>query len=91
MAVTLFFCAMLPAAAQCLGPGQARQVVQSGQAMTPGQVAAIVSSRGAKLVDLQLCNDGGGYVYVLRVVTKRGRVRQVAVDARSGRLAGGID
>lgn len=79
--------AMVPAQAQCLSSGEARQAVQSGHAIAPGQVAAAVSRRGAKLVDLQLCQGGSGYVYLLRVVTKRGRVREITVDARSGAVS----
>lgn len=73
----LTFAAVLPAQAACLSQGQARQVVASGQAASLGSVAGRVKG---EILKAQLCQQGGGYVYVLSV--KNGsKVTTVTVNA----------
>lgn len=69
--------AVAPAEAACLSQGQARQVVASGQAAPLGAVAG---QAGGEIVKAQLCQQGGGYVYVLSVL-KGGKVTTVTVNA----------
>ncbi len=73
----VFFAATLPAQASCLSQAQARQVVASGQAVPLGSVAG---QAGGEIVKAQLCQQGGGYVYVLSVL-KNGAVTTVTVNA----------
>lgn len=76
-ALILILTATLPAAANCLSQGEARQVVASGQARSLGSVAGSV---GGEIVKAQLCRQGGGYVYVISVL-KNGQVTNVTVNA----------
>jgi len=73
----LTFAVVAPAEAACLSQSQARQVVASGQAASLGSVAGRVQG---EILKAQLCQQGGGYVYVLSV--KNGsKVSTVTVNA----------
>ncbi|CTQ60380.1 MAG: hypothetical protein RIE06_27270 [Roseibium album] len=71
------FAAVLPAEAACLSQAQAREAVASGKAAPLGSVAG---RAGGEIVKAQLCQQGGGYVYVLSVL-KGGKVTNVTVNA----------
>ncbi|MES0879602.1 PepSY domain-containing protein [Roseibium sp. SCP14] len=73
----LTFLAVLPAEAACLSQAQAREAVASGRAAPLGSVAG---RAGGEIVKAQLCQQGGGYVYVLSVL-KGGKVTTVTVPA----------
>ncbi|TYC52000.1 hypothetical protein FMN50_19715 [Rhodobacterales bacterium] len=73
----ILLAAIVPAKAACLSQAQARQVVASGQAAPLGAVAG---RAGGEIVKAQLCQQGGGYVYVLSVL-KGGNVTTVTVNA----------
>lgn len=73
----LTFLAVMPAEAACLSQAQARQAVASGKAAPLGSVKGRV---GGEIVTAQLCQQGGGYVYVLSVL-KDGKVTKVTVNA----------
>ena len=73
----LTFAAIGPANAACLSQGEAQQVVASGKAAPLGSVAG---SAGGEIVKAQLCQQGGGYVYLLSVL-KGGKVTTVTVNA----------
>lgn len=66
-------------AAQCLSAGEARSAVNSGQARALGSLGI-----SGKIVDAKLCQQGGRLVYVLSVL-QNGQVRQITVDAKTGR------
>jgi predicted S18 family serine protease len=73
----LTLAAIAPAQAACLSQSQARQVVASGQAASLGSVAGRVQG---EILKAQLCQQGGGYVYILSV--KNGsKVTTVTVNA----------
>jgi len=73
----LILAAVTPAQAACLSQGEARQGVASGQAASLGSVAGRVKG---EILKAQLCQQGGGYVYVLSV--KNGsKVTTVTVNA----------
>ncbi|MCK7611630.1 PepSY domain-containing protein [Roseibium sediminicola] len=73
----LTLAAIGPAHAACLSQGQAQQVVASGKAASLGSVAGRVKG---EILKAQLCQQGGGYVYVLSV--KNGsKVTTVTVNA----------
>ncbi len=74
-----FLCAAVaPAQAACLSDSQARKVVASGKAAPLGSVAGRVKG---DILKAQLCEQGGGYVYVLSV-KNGGKVTTVTVNAR---------
>jgi hypothetical protein len=75
------------ARAACLSPSEARAVVASGQAASLGPIVqSLKQQAGVEVINGQLCTAGGGYVYRLTVLGQGGKVRQVTVDARSGRI-----
>ncbi|WP_208988412.1 PepSY domain-containing protein [Labrenzia sp. VG12] len=73
----LIFALITPAQAACLSQGEAQQVVASGKAATFGAVRGRVKG---EVLKAQLCQQGGGYVYVVSV--KNGsKVTTVTVNA----------
>lgn len=72
------------AAAQCLSPDEARQVVGSGSIVPLGRIVQQMRDRGADVTDARLCRQGSRYVYELTVVSRGGGVRRVTIDAHSG-------
>jgi uncharacterized membrane protein YkoI len=76
-----------PASAECLSQAQARQAVESGQARPWSQIrAGLGGAINGNVVDTQLCQSGGGLVYVVSVLSGDGSVHRLTVDARSGAL-----
>ena len=82
LAVALAFSATTGAEAACLSQSEARAAVSSGEARPLGSIAGAVSG---EIVRADLCREGGRLVYVLSVLTG-GRVANMVVDARSGRV-----
>jgi len=76
-------------ASDCLSEAQQRQAVSSGKAVT--LAAAIRASKRrapGEVVRAQLCRQGEGFVYVLTVLARNGKVSRALVDATDGALAG---
>ena len=73
----LILAAAVPAQAACLSQAEARQAVNSGKAVPLGSVAGRVNG---EILKAQLCQQGGGYVYVLSV-KNGGSVTTVTVNA----------
>ncbi|SHE61000.1 hypothetical protein SAMN02745157_0551 [Kaistia soli DSM 19436] len=69
----------------CLSPGEARQAVQNGEAISLSQVRGNLPG---DVVSAQLCHGGGGLVYVVNVLGAGGKVERLQIDARSGAIAG---
>lgn len=69
----------------CLSPGEARQAVQNGDAISLSQVRGNLPG---DVVSAQLCHGGGGLVYVVNVLGAGGKVERLQIDARSGAIAG---
>jgi hypothetical protein len=94
IAASLFLSAMLvaagPAQAACVGGGKARSLVSSGEVQPLGSIVASLRQQSRfEIVGGELCERNGGYVYRLKVLGPRGKVGNVTVDARSGRMLGG--
>jgi hypothetical protein len=86
MAAFLLVLPGLPAHAQgCLSQGEARQAVQSGQALSLSQLRGGISG---EVLSAQLCRVGGALVYVVSVLGDGGQVKRLQVDARSGAVSG---
>ncbi len=63
---------------------QARQAVRRGKIRPLRDVMAKVRRHSnAEVIDVDLRKRPGGWVYALRILTKRGRVRDVFLDART--------
>jgi len=90
-AKVLFFVLCLAASAApawaegCLSQGEARQAVQSGEAVSLSQLRAGIPG---EVLSAQLCRSGGGLVYVVSVLGEGGEVKRLQVDARSGAVSG---
>ncbi|MCX5493093.1 hypothetical protein OSH11_00085 [Kaistia dalseonensis] len=69
----------------CLSQGEARQAVQSGEAVSLSQIRGGIPG---EVVSAQLCRAGGGLVYVVSVLGHDGGVKRLQVDARSGAISG---
>ena len=65
----------------------ARDAVSSGQAQPLDAILPKVRARyPGRLLDAKLTRSGGKYRYVIKILDKKGKVRRVTVDARSGRI-----
>ena len=66
---------------------KARDAVSSGQAQPLDSILPKVRARyPGRLLDAKLTRSGGKYRYVIKILDKKGKVRRVTVDARSGRI-----
>jgi uncharacterized membrane protein YkoI len=97
---TLFAAAMLAmvafaprwadaAAGACLGKEERHAVVATGQVMRLS--AAIRMShprRGGDVIKARLCKGPHGYVYVLTLLARDGKVTRTTVDATNGAVIG---
>lgn len=73
----LTFAVIAPASAACLSQGEAQQVVSSGKAAPLGSLRNKVQG---DILTADLCQQGGGYVYVL-TVKNGGKVTKVTINA----------
>ncbi len=91
MVPALFVAALLSsekAAAACISWSDARGVIAKNRLLGPGEVRNQAIRRGGEVVSINLCRRGGRYVYRLTVIGKKKRVRDIVVDARSGKKVG---
>jgi uncharacterized membrane protein YkoI len=93
--VTLALVAMLtaPAAAeerpqlQCLTRAEQRAAIAAGEAIP---LAAARQRASGELVRARLCRDSRRLIYLLTVLARDGKVRQVTVDATNGTVISGL-
>jgi len=91
--VTLALVAMLtaPAAAeerlQCLTRAEQRAAIAAGEAIP---LAAARQRTNGELVRARLCRDSRRLIYLLTVLARDGKVRQVTVDAINGMVISGL-
>lgn len=52
--------------AQCVSPGEGNQLVQRGQVAPLPTALANAGLGGVQVIDVQLCQAGGGWVYRVR-------------------------
>jgi len=80
--------AALPAAADN-DQDRARSAVQSGEVRPLNQILKSVRKQyKGEVLDAQLLDFGGQWVYRVRLLTKDGQVLDIAVDGRSGQIIG---
>jgi len=79
VAATMLFAS--PAAAACLDEAAARVLVNSGQVLSLGAIAA---RQNIQIYSAELCESGSGYVYRLMVRGDGGNVVRMTINARSG-------
>jgi uncharacterized membrane protein YkoI len=80
-----------PAAAQerpqCLTRAEQRAAIAAGEAIP---LAVARQRTSGELVRARLCRDARRLIYLLTVLSRDGKVRQVTVDATSGMVIGGL-
>src|SRR5262245_12439059 len=68
---------------------RAREAVQSGQVRPLKQILKSVRKQyKGEVLDAQLHDFGGQWVYQIRMLTKDGQVLDIAVDGQSGQIIG---
>jgi len=95
--VTLALLAILlsSAAAQerprCLTRAEQRAAILAGEAIPLAAARQMLRQRLAgELVRAQLCHESSRLIYLLTVLARDGKVRQVTVDATNGTVIGGL-
>jgi uncharacterized membrane protein YkoI len=73
----------------CLNKEQRRAVVATGQVMRLAQAIRTAHvRRGGDMIKARLCGRGDGYVYVLTLLARDGKVTRTTVDATNGAVIG---
>lgn len=66
---------------------EARWAVQSGLALPLAEILQRLDGRlDGDIIEVELDEDDGHYVYELKVITRSGRLLEVEVDARNARI-----
>ena len=73
-----------PAQAQaCLDNRQIQEAVSSGQIMSLADVLASAGIDGsAEILSVQVCDEGGGLVYIIGVLTPDGEAQNLVLSAQ---------
>ncbi|MBM7334978.1 PepSY domain-containing protein [Alcanivorax marinus] len=81
-------CLMAPASALDVSHDEALRLRQSGEVQPFEQILAVAMARhpGASLLEAELERDDGALIYELEVLTEDGVVRELEIDARTGRV-----
>lgn len=82
----VFLLAAAPARADS-DQDRAREAVQSGQVKPLNQILKAVRKQyKGEVLDAQLLDLGGTWIYRVRILTKDGQVLDVGVDGQSGQI-----
>ena len=68
-------------AQQCLSPSEGQALVAQGQVMPFPSAVRQAGISPDQVVDVQLCQAGGGYVYRVRVIDASGQVTAMNIPA----------
>lgn len=84
LAMLLAFSGTLQAQAQsCLGKREIQEAVASGQIMSLDAVLASAGVDGsAEILNVQVCDEGGGLVYVIGVLSEDGQAQNLVLNAQ---------
>jgi uncharacterized membrane protein YkoI len=95
--VTLVLLAMLSSSAaaqeraKCLTRAEQRAAILAGEAIPLAVARQMLRQRmGGELVRARLCHESGRLIYLLTVLARDGKVRQVTVDATNGTVISGL-
>jgi len=85
LAAVMVTAAVAPAHAGCL-PWKSAGAIISQNSLVPGNVIyqKVQSKTGGKVISATLCENGGKFVYKIVVLGKKGDVKNLTVDARTG-------
>lgn len=76
-----------PAHADCVPWKSAGKVIKKEGLVPGGEIYKKVKSKtGGKVISANLCEKGSKYVYKIKVLGKKGDVKTLTVDAKSGRF-----
>lgn len=81
--------ALAAEASSCLSREQRQQAQASGKVVPLASAKRAIPAHKGEVVRARLCHGQNGLVYLLTLLARDGKVTRVAVDASSGRLAGG--
>ena len=76
-------------ALSCLGKDQRQAVVGTGQVIPLATAMAKLPGRSGEVVRARLCESPKGYVYLLTLLARDGKVSRVTVDAKNGVVLNG--
>ena len=84
VALTLGLAATGTATAQsCLDNRQIQEAVSSGQIMSLADVLASAGIDGsAEILSVEVCDEGGGLVYIIGVLTPEGEAQNLVLSAQ---------
>jgi hypothetical protein len=85
LAAIIMIAATPPAYAGCV-PWKSAGAIISQNSLVPGNVIyqKVQSKTGGKVISATLCENGGKFVYKIVVLGKKGDVKNLTVDARTG-------
>lgn len=86
--LALITAAALTAAADDIGPNEALRLRQQGEILALEKLLNIALSLypGARLLEAELEEDDGMYIYEVELITRGGVVREIELNARDGRI-----
>ena len=75
----------------CVSRAEQRAAIAAGQAIPLAAARGMLRQRmGGELVRARLCHDASRLIYLLTVLARDGKVRQVTVDATNGTVISGL-
>ncbi|HLS98129.1 MAG: PepSY domain-containing protein [Porticoccaceae bacterium] len=76
------------ASARDISQNEVLELRRRGELLPFEQVIALVETRhpGAQILEVELEEDDGRYLYELEILTRDNRVRELELDARDGRI-----
>lgn len=76
------------ASARDISQNEVLELRRRGELLPFEQVIALVETRhpGAQILEVELEEDDGLYLYELEILTRDNRVRELELDARDGRI-----
>ena len=87
--VALMLVAAAPAAlmADDLGPEEAQRLLQSGRIKALADIVAIVQKQvDGDLIDAELDEEDGVYIYELKILRRDGRLQEIEAEASTGKI-----
>lgn len=85
---TFMLAATVPQARAGCVPWKSAGALISKNSLVPGNVIykKVQSKTGGKVISANLCENGGKFVYKVVVLGKKGDVKNITVDARTGKF-----
>ncbi|KWT66821.1 putative lipoprotein [Hyphomicrobium sulfonivorans] len=85
----LMLVAVVPGAlmADDLGPEEAQRLLRSGRIKALGDIVTIVQKQvDGDLIDAELDEEDGVYIYELKILRRDGRLQEIEADASTGKI-----